>query len=341
MTSVSQFLPLTAAFADKVQKTMDVILHIGAQRTATTSFQAYLRANSAELNAQGIGYWGPHRTRRGGVFTALTSIQDGVVPDGVVNRAVGETREKIAKHISFLQKRGTTHLIVSDENMLGTVRTNVRADCFYPYAAQRLDRFARVFEGIVTRIAISIRSFETYWPSALAFSVGRSGRMPRARALERIVTQPRGWSDVVSDVATTFPGVDILVDSHESYANRPELRLSHLLDGAIDPPLKHSRLWLNPSPDLAQLRASLTKHGRSVDMLPAGEGRWDPFNPEQSAKLREKYADDLFWLYAGADGLARFIEEKKPDQTGKNLSGGATTRGQDYDREDRRMARTG
>ena len=44
---------------------MDIILHLGAHRTATTSFQHYLRANAAGLGAAGIGVWGPETTRDG------------------------------------------------------------------------------------------------------------------------------------------------------------------------------------------------------------------------------------------------------------------------------------
>lgn len=96
MIAVSLSRPLTAAIADKVLYIMDVILHIGAQRTATTSFQAYMRANSADLSAQGIGYWGPHRTRRGGVLSPLVSLQ--------TEGAIDETRDLIARYVGKLKK---------------------------------------------------------------------------------------------------------------------------------------------------------------------------------------------------------------------------------------------
>lgn len=341
MTPVFLSRPPMAALADKVLQIMDVILHIGAQRTATTSFQAYLRANSADLSAQGVGYWGPHRTRRGGILSALVSLQDGVAPHSVIDGAVDETRDVIARYVSRLAKRGKTHLIVSDENMLGTARDNVRAESLYPRAAERLDRFARVFDGIATRVVLSVRSFETYWPSALAFSVGRGGRLPDQGALARIVAQKRTWRDVIGDVARAFPEAKLHVDGHEDLAGRPERRLAHMLDGAVVPPTAQARLWLNRSPDLAQLRAAVARRGGDPEQLPAGEGRWLPFDALQCAKLRENYADDLFWLHAGADGLATFHKEDLPDQTGTNLSGGATTRGQQNDRQDGRLARSG
>ena len=44
---------------------MDIILHLGAHRAASTSFQTYLRGADAQLAGQGIGFWGPQRTRKG------------------------------------------------------------------------------------------------------------------------------------------------------------------------------------------------------------------------------------------------------------------------------------
>jgi hypothetical protein len=190
-------------------------------------------------------------------------------------------------------------------------------------------------------VVISIRSFETYWPSALAFSLGRGGRLSRPEELDQMVEQTWSWRDVITDTACAFPGVEIVVDDHETYAGRPERRLAHMVDGAIDVPMEHARLWLHRSPDLAQLRAAFSKRGGNPAKLPSGEGRWYPFDALQNAKLRETYADDMFWLHAGADGLATLITEDQPDQAGENLPGGATTRGQTHDRKNGGLARTG
>ena len=62
------------------------------------------------------------------------------------------------------------------------------------------------------------------------------------------------------------------------------------------------------------------------------------FDSAQTAALREAYADDLFWLRAGADGLATLIEENGPGQAGEHPPTGQTTRGHDNDDEERRMA---
>ena len=66
--------------------------------------------------------------------------------------------------------------------------------------------------------------------------------------------------------------------------------------------------------------------------MPEGDGRWDPFNDLQRATLREIWADDLFWLRAGADGLAQWLEEETPILQAVKAPG-AEDRGYAHDKE--------
>ena len=67
--------------------------------------------------------------------------------------------------------------------------------------------------------------------------------------------------------------------------------------------------------------------------LAMGEGRWNPFNEEQTAKLREAYADDMMWLTAGADGLATLTEDHSHTRADSSLPVGVLTKGQSHDQE--------
>jgi len=49
---------------------MDILLHVGAHRTGTTSFQRYLADHADPIAAQGTCVWGPRQTR-GGLFAGL------------------------------------------------------------------------------------------------------------------------------------------------------------------------------------------------------------------------------------------------------------------------------
>lgn len=337
MTAIALLRPPGAALLDKVNRIMDVILHIGAQRTASTTFQQYMRANADTLRRQGIGFFGPLRTRRGGLLTGVIPRKGHLTEE----RQFSLARGRIAVHCKKAELRGIKTLIISDENMLGNVRQNLRDTSLYRDGAERLARFAAAFDGRITRVTASIRSLDAYWSSSLAYGVGRGHALPGADDLDRIVTQPRSWRDVIEEVGRVFAGAEIQVLCHETHAGRPELRLLHMAGGGFEPPLKDARLWLNRAPDLARLRRVLAARDIGPEALPSGEGRWNPFDELHVAALRETYADDLFWLRAGADGKAKLIEEKQPDTSGVNLPGGELKRGHDDDERDGSVARSG
>jgi hypothetical protein len=337
MTPIALSRPPGAALLDKVNRFMDVILHIGAQRTASTTFQHYMRCNADTLRRQGIGFWGPLRTRRGGLLAGIVPVKGPVTDE----RQFTLARGRIAVQCEKAEQRGIKTLIISDENMLGNVRQNLRDTSLYRDGAERMARFAAAFDGRVTRVVTAIRSLDAYWASSLAYGVGRGHAMPGPDELDRIVTQTRSWRDVIEEASRAFAGAELQVQCHEAHAGRPERRLWHMADGAVEPPLKEARLWLNRAPDLARLRRILAARDIAPDALPSGEGRWNPFDDLHVAALRETYADDLFWLRAGADGKAKLIEEMQPDTSGANLPGGADTRGQDDDERDGSVARTG
>lgn len=327
------FGPRHAAPLRKARRRMDVILHLGAHRTASTSFQYYMRRNADVLRVGGIGFWGPRDTR-GGLLT-------GAVPQpGVMSaaRQLDRARGRVALRLEGAARSDLRQLVISEENMIGAPRHNLRARQLYPDAGQRMARYGAVFSGHITRIVLCIRAQDRYWMSALAYGVARGARLPEQADLDRIAGDRRGWRDVITDLACAMPDVPIMVMTHESLASRPEAKLALMTD-ATDLPLRHAREWLNCAPDGGVLRALVAERGGNPGRIAAGEGRWQPFDRVQRAAMAEAYADDLFWLRAGADGLARLTDETRPDRTGSTPAAGQRkARGQGHDIEERRLA---
>ncbi len=313
---------------------MDITLHLGAHRSASTVFQNYMSENRHELANRGIGYWGPQHTRSGllrGVVAVPGAIAE---PTAQFRRARG----RIALNLKQVEGRGLRQLIISDENMIGAPRRNLRESKLYGAIGQRLARYGEAFDGRIARVVLSIRSQDRWWSSVAAFSVGRGHRVPTKDDLDRLVTTNRHWRDVITDLACALPGAALIVLPYETWGGVPEKKLT-LMTGLANPPMTYAREWLNRAPGLAQLRQVLRDRGLKPEgLLPEGEGRWQPFDTAQTMALREAYADDLFWLRAGADGLATLIEETGTDKTGKTPLSSQTTRGQSYGIEERRLA---
>ncbi len=318
----------------KAKDPMDITLHLGAHRSASTVFQHYVRENRHELRKRDIGFWGPH-DMRAGLLRGVVAVPGATdAPAAQFNRARG----RIALNLKKAEDLGLRHLIISDENMIGAPRRNLRESKLYGAIGQRMARYGEAFDGRIGRVVLSIRSQDSFWSSVVAFSVQRGHRIPTKDDLDRLVTTNRHWRDVITDLACALPGAELIILPYETWGGVPEKKLT-LMTGLTNPPMKYAREWLNRAPSLAQLRQVLRDRGVTPEgLLPEGEGRWQPFDTAQTLALREAYADDLFWLRAGADGLATLIEETGTDKTGKTPLSFQTTRGQPYGIEERRLA---
>lgn len=311
---------------------MDVILHVGAHRTATTSFQNYLRANRSGLQAQGIGFWAPWRTRGG----LLNGLADRPVSSDAARRGAG----RVALNLEGSRRQGITTLVVSDENMIGTPRRCLRRGTLYPGAGERMARLAAAFGG-PTRVTLQIRALDAWWASTVAWLVPRGENLPSSAAVEAICTAPRSWRDVITDIACACPGTEIQVTAFETFCDRPDLLLGVLTGRSGVPSARPGCFVENRRPDTDGLRAVLAARGDAAPALSVTppSARWTPFNDIQAARLRDTYADDLFWLRAGADGLARLTENPEPARPRLNLAAAAMKRGSTDDGPARKLAR--
>ncbi|MFT4962538.1 MAG: hypothetical protein ACI92Z_003637 [Paracoccaceae bacterium] len=327
IASIPVYWPIWAALGQRIASAMDIILHIGAHRCATTTFQHYMRQNAERLERCGIGFWGPRRTRNG-LFSGLMPRPHIATGRNLQQRAAG----RVQLHCARTAASGIKTLVVSDENMLGTVRENLRMGELYCGVGERMARYAHAFGGQITDVILNVRSPELFWASSLGYGLTRGMGVPVHQLLERLTFGPRSWRDVVTDVACAVPNARIKVLPFEEFSGQPDMQLSVITGRAS--PKTHARDWLNATPRLPELR-ELTKG------LPAGEGRWQPFAASQIAAMRETYSDDLMWLAAGADGLATLITDPNKKRADMNPPPTDLTRGRYYDHEERRLAGTG
>ncbi len=308
---------------------MKIVLHVGAHQTATTTLQRMMGGSRLALEAAKIGYWGPKRTR-GGLFQGLIG-HSGAVHPWHVSRA----RKRVRLGLATLADRGVDRLLVSEENMLGTMRSVLDDRILFGDAALRVHRFAQAFDGHDLTIALGIRSYAAWWRSVLAFRLTRGGPRPSRPLAAKLVAQPRRWRHVVADLAVAVPHARIVVWDHAGMGRRPDALVRSLLD--VDLPFSGAAERLNTGASLDALRAYVDACGYNPEVIPSDAGDFMPFDADQRAVLGDLYCDDIDWLAAGADGLATFLAEpghQTPRQTGHG-------RGQPNDGPHRRLADTG
>ncbi|MCF2871942.1 hypothetical protein L0664_12760 [Octadecabacter sp. G9-8] len=295
---------------------MDILLHLGAHRCASTTFQSYLWNNRTKLAKQGLTCWTPKRTRDGLLcglvrHPALISIKD----ERNAIRSIGRMRVEMAR----LRNGGQKALLISEENILGSMRNNILDTRLYSLLRERLMRFQPAFEGQKLTVALSIRSYEDYWASCLVNLVARGGVLPSVDLLDFLTTQPRRWRAMIRDIAAAFPQADIVVWPFERMADHPEAQLRAMWPQDFKG-LENGDLWRNRGADLMRLNTILAMRGeRPVKDGPIEAGtRWMPFDEDQRNVLRAEYRRDLTWLASGAEGLARYVDGRHgptPDDT--------------------------
>ncbi len=311
---------------------MDIILHVGAHRTASTSFQHYMRMRGQEMRTRGLGFWGPNRTR-GGLFAGLFPGPGIACGRNARFRAKGRVR----MHLDQARQKGLRQLMISDENMIGTARQCIRTASPYPAIGERMARYAEAFGVAPRRALLSVRSQDLWWASAMALTVSRGYPVPSSALLEEISLNLRGWRDVITDLACALPETEIIVAPFEQFAGRPDALLAAATD--VNGPREQTPLWRGRSPDKPTLRRKIEEAGFDASAIPPGEGRWQPFDDVQTTRLRELYADDMHWLIAGAEGLATLAQDPTRIQTGSSLQAGVLTEGSEtYDSGQKRMA---
>ena len=303
---------------------MEVVLHLGVHRTGTTTFHQYLDDQRADLACARSAYWVPPKNGQS-LFPGLFRKTFARKGRNVMHRAIG----RIGVHAAQMQKQGMEQLLISDQGILGSCAQNLRSEQLYPGAGERTARLVSAFSGGVQRIILSIRAPDLWWASACASTVSRGYPVPAAARYEAIANSRRSWRDVITDIACAAPEAEITVLPFESYAGRPEHLLTVALGRSAVPDAKMR--WLNRSPDARALRRTLREQGTDPDVIADQDGRWQPFNPDQTARLRENYADDLHWLIAGADGLATLKEDQAPIRAPHTAPPGFMTKGQAHD----------
>ncbi len=283
---------------EKGRHLLEVVLHIGAHRTGTTALQRRLSEQRATLRRQGIALWTPEITRSH-LFDGLTDGPE-VAPDTHMRR-LHRSSAIIAIEIERLAADGFDLLLVSEENILGSIRRNLRMRALYPDLSERLARFSRVFGPSCRRIGLCIRPYEDYWSSALSYSIRAGGEVPDAGCLEQLARQPRSWRDVVKDIVHAFPESEIVIWEFDRLIGRPNAQFRLLTGGRGRIPRgagRKAERRINAAPDRAALRELLIGRGDGAGAarLTPGKGRYRPFAANLGQLMNARYQADIDWL---------------------------------------------
>lgn len=270
---------------------MDVLLHLGAHKTATTFLQMHWQACN------------PRAAQAGAFAPRLEEVRRRMTPAAQVSSRHTRHSATADAH-QFLDElaAGWHRVVISDENILGTSRGNFAGGALYGQARERLSAIHDLLGGRRTTVLLSVRSYADFLSSSYC-EVLRHGKFAPFRSmLGRLDVAQRGWSDVVEDIAQALAGASILVWRYEDLE-------------AIQPRLTETVLQVRaaeqPAPPKGRPRQSFTQ--QAIDAATAayetdgvdaaGQAlaraarrprdprlvKFDPWSPEERAALDAAY----------------------------------------------------
>jgi hypothetical protein len=231
---------------------MDIILHIGAHKTATTHLQIGLGRARDALAGQGIAVFAPQQLRGAAMDLALalegdtdlvSRVTQGlaaaaglpVPPAPADGQPRGASDQSPAPKTPAIQPPATAQLeiaphidapavparrlVLSEENILGTSHDPelMWTGRFYPRAGVILPRLLRLLPPGRVQVALAVRDPATFLVSAWSQRLLSGQPTTFERFLDALDPALLRWSDLVWRIGQALPGVPMTVWPYEAW----------------------------------------------------------------------------------------------------------------------------
>jgi len=276
---------------------LQIILHIGAHKTASTHLQMAMTRGRGALEGQRVAYFGPDELRRRGLGVPEYLSAD------VEDTAHGE-------RIRAALATPCARLVLSDENLLGNAHNveMIRTARLYDRAVARLARLAPLLPPGRVVLALGIRNPAGFLVSAYAQRL-MSGRVQSYADYTRGLDPARlRWVDLIERLQTALPHAACHVWRYEDYpANAPRV-LETLLGAAASaarpgPGVAHPGLSAQAHEILMAEAPALATQGEEVikarvkalrTAWPKGAQHpgFQPYDPAMLRRAEAAYSED-------------------------------------------------
>lgn len=281
---------------------MDVILHLGAHKTASTYIQRRLENSDAALRRHGIAFYGP-KDLRPVVKSRMSSVSTRL------RRARWSARRALIEEIvDDCHALSVERLVISEEQFLGSIRPMFEGEEFYGEVEANLSSVIEALHGVRLTVMFCVRSYEDYYTSAFG-QVLRSGHYMRFNATlrDRLLSHRRGWVDVVGNILSACPtGTPLHLWRYEQFRTIEDRVMAIMLGESVVPELGSASATLVPGPSedaIAQLEIMAGKgirlDGPGIRRVMRSFGkqfgfpRYRPWTQPEEHYLNQRYLADI------------------------------------------------
>ncbi len=300
---------------------MTITLHLGAHKTGSTFIQDAFAQNQDALAAAGRHYipLGPFRDS----FTKLSFNRDTGKPGAVQRRA--QAAEYLKQELAAA---GDRHVLLSEENLLGTPAEMVRlGQGMYPRFDQRIALISELLAGQRAEIFLAVRHQAEFARSVFTENLRISPKdfTPVEAFREAWLNQIPSWVPLIQSIRDAFPGAPITVWNFKLFRRDPQLILREIAGCAPEGGFKVEQA--NRRPGLSQrateelLRIGALEGGEAVRRVayamsvayPLSAENWTyrMWSEDEAVRLQAAFTADLKALRK-MDGV-RMLRAKDAD----------------------------
>ncbi len=200
---------------------MRIVLHLGAHRTGSTMVEQAMSQTIRKSPSVRLSVWGPQHLRDIEGFASSPTLwsKHGTPVDDAAAETIGRVQDRLQQDLNAERKKGTQTLIISEENIIGSMRRNFISGKFYPKTVLRQQSFAWMMPFVPDVLAMGVRNYAAAWTSAQAyqFQKGELRELSKERC-DAIPKQKRGWIQVVQASRQVWPGAGMIMWRQEDLA---------------------------------------------------------------------------------------------------------------------------
>jgi hypothetical protein len=279
---------------------MQIALHLGAHKTATTFIQKALEHSCDALRQNRVGY-PPLDCVRPAITHRLDRAGWGL--GAATGRLLNEYGD-------------CDRVIISDENIIGGLKPPVGSRTLYARQRIRLAMVLRTLGSNPVRIYFAIRSYDEFL-SALYCEYIRHNPFIDARSyLSRMTAAAFSWTDVIGRMAAAVGEENVTLWRYEDFALISD-QLFHALTGGhgdlAQKPVQrlHQSMSAEAVDAVSRLEPMRNAHERSsrvkqiLNALPKGPARpaYSAFHPSEAEDHRARYAEHVLQIERKFSGL--------------------------------------
>ncbi|QEW25814.1 hypothetical protein [Roseovarius indicus] len=208
---------------------LDICLHLGAHKTATTYLQKRLDKNRDGLSEAGVQLFLP-KDIRGKIGLKLPSPRQS---DARNLQRCADTGQRLRRMIrnGVEDKPRAKRVIVSEENLIGSCKNNLILKGLYPDIAMRLSLLSELFNHSSVSVYFAVRAYSKFFSSNYTSALRNGTLLEKDEVAASLWPLSRSWVDVVTELKAALPRAKLMIWRYEDFGQTEPNILASLAAG--------------------------------------------------------------------------------------------------------------